>query len=146
MKKKVFFACSMRGGSPYVSRKFLRKIPYALEELGFELMSKHQTQKGILRQENRLATAAIHDRDHEWLEECDLVIAEVSNPSDGVGGEIADAVHLGKPVLALYKRDMNEISAYTRGKLEGYGKVAHAQYRNLKHLKRLVYCFDQYIA
>jgi hypothetical protein len=138
MKKKVFFACSMRGGFPYVSREFLAQIPDALEDIGLELMSRHQTQQGVIQRENQITTIEIHDRDYAWLEGCEFVVAEISNPSDGVGGEIADAIHLGKPVLALYQRPEDEISAYTRGKLEGYRKGRHTEYRDLDHLKEIV--------
>jgi 2'-deoxynucleoside 5'-phosphate N-hydrolase len=43
----------------------------------------------------------IHDRDMEWLKSCDLVVAEVTCPSLGVGYELGWAVALGKPVLCL---------------------------------------------
>jgi len=137
MKKKVFFACSMRGGFPYVSREFLQKIPDALEEIGLEVVSRHQTQQGVIEQEDRKTTIAIHDRDYGWLKGCYVLVAEISNPSDGVGGEIADAVYLGNPVLALYQRPENEISAYIRGKIEKYSKGHHAQYKDLDDLKRI---------
>jgi len=138
MRKKVFFACSMRGGFPYVSREFLQQIPNALEEIGLELVSKHQTQQGIIQQENQRSVIQIHDRDYSWIEESDLVIAEISNPSDGVGGEIADAFHLKKPTLGLYQRQEDEISAYTRGKIEKNFKGFHSQYKDLNDLKKIV--------
>lgn len=137
MKKKCFFACSMRGGFPYVSQEFLRQIPDALEEIGLELMSKHQTQEGILEQEAKKGNVSVHDRDYGWLEGCDFVVAEISNPSDGVGAEVADAVNLGRPVLALYQRRVNEMSMYIKGKIEKY-EGRHAQYKDLDDLKRIV--------
>ena len=45
----------------------------------------------------------IHDRDMAWLTACDLVVAEVSRPSLGVGYELGWAAALGKPVLCLYQ-------------------------------------------
>ncbi|GAI05813.1 unnamed protein product [marine sediment metagenome] len=135
--KKVFFACSMRGGFPYVSQKFLRQIPNALEEIGLELMSKHQTQQGIIGQENQRSTIEIHDRDYSWIEKSDLVIAEISNPSDGAGGEIADAYHLKKPTLGLYQRPEHEMSAYTRGKIEKNPQGHHTEYKSLEDLKKI---------
>lgn len=136
--KKVFFACSMRGGYDNVSQDYLRGIPEALEEMGFELMSKHQTQQDIVRQEDQLMTTEIHDRDYGWLEICDFVVAEISNPSLGVGGEISDAIHIGKPVLGLYQQVEDEISSYTIGKLEKYPKGHHAQYTDIDDVKRIV--------
>lgn len=45
----------------------------------------------------------IHDRDMAWLSACDLVVAEVSQPSSGVGYEIGWAAAMGKPVLCLHR-------------------------------------------
>ena len=45
----------------------------------------------------------IHDRDMAWLESCDLVVAEVTTPSLGVGYELGLATALAKPVLCLYR-------------------------------------------
>ncbi len=46
----------------------------------------------------------VYERDIRWIQECDLVIAEVSTPSHGVGYEIAYALNLGKRVLCLYRK------------------------------------------
>jgi 2'-deoxynucleoside 5'-phosphate N-hydrolase len=45
----------------------------------------------------------IHDRDMAWLSACDIVVAEVTTPSLGVGYELGWATVLGKPVLCLYQ-------------------------------------------
>lgn len=46
---------------------------------------------------------AIHDRDMAWLLACDLMVAEVTVPSLGVGYELGWACALKKPALALYR-------------------------------------------
>lgn len=46
---------------------------------------------------------SIHDRDMAWLASCDLVVAEVTAPSLGVGYELGWAAALKKPVLCLYR-------------------------------------------
>ena len=61
--------------------------------------------------------AYIHDRDYSWLLESDAGIFEISNPSLGVGSEISDMIHVGKPVLLLYREGLEaEVSMYIRGK------------------------------
>ena len=45
----------------------------------------------------------IHDRDMAWLASCDIVVAEVTAPSLGVGYELGWATVLKKPVLCLYR-------------------------------------------
>ena len=52
------------------------------------------------RREHRLS---MHDRDVALLTMCDVLVAEVTHPSLGVGYEIGRAVELGKPVLCLYR-------------------------------------------
>lgn len=115
--KNIFFGCSMRGGDAIIKRSELSKFPKIIEKLGHKIMSKHQTKKNFLEGESGLTNAEIHDRDYKWLKEADAGIFEISNPSLGVGGEISDMLHLGKPVLCLYKKELkNDISAYVLGK------------------------------
>ena len=114
---KIFFGCSMRGGYDLVSREELAKFPDMIEELGHELPSRHQTESGVIHEENKLTKTEIHDRDYKWEIESDIGVFEISNPSLGVGGEISDMIHLGKPVLCLFKKGLgDQVSAYTQGK------------------------------
>ncbi|MGC9443740.1 MAG: nucleoside 2-deoxyribosyltransferase [Candidatus Methanospirareceae archaeon] len=138
--RRVFFSCSMRGGYSRVKQAELRKILDIIEELGLELISRHQTQVNFMEREFRFSEQQIHDRDYRWLEEADLVVAEITNPSLGVGAEIADAVHLKIPVLAVYKREYeDQISAYIRGKA---GVVCRA-YSDHRELKEVIQTFVQ---
>lgn len=67
--------------------------------------------------EKDLSDKEIYQRDLEWLESADAVIAEVTNPSLGVGYELGIAEKLGKPVLCLYKdsSDDTKLSAMVSG-------------------------------
>ncbi len=114
---KVFFGCSMRGGHNQASREELLNLRGSIEELGHELVSKHQLKEGIVKEEMARTNEEIHDRDYNWLKESDVGIFEISNPSLGTGGEITDMAHLGKPVLCLFKKSCADfVSAYIRGK------------------------------
>ena len=44
----------------------------------------------------------IYDRDVEWLKSSDLIVAEISIPSLGIGYELGLAESLGKKVICLY--------------------------------------------
>jgi hypothetical protein len=58
----------------------------------------------------------IYARDIEWLEEADVVIAEVTTPSLGVGYEVARAAGMRKPVVCLFRPDRGRrLSAMIRG-------------------------------
>ena len=78
----------------------------------------------------------IYLRDMQQLAESDLMIAEVSIPSLGVGYEIATAIHQNKPVLCLYDIDDSpkRISAIISGHtsplltLRGYSQNNLAEY------------------
>jgi len=134
--KRVFFSCSMRGGFNRLTQEELRKIPDIIEELGMVVISRHQTSENFMESESRLTEQEIHYRDHRWLHEADLVIAEITNPSLGVGAEIADAVNLGIPVLCVYKPEYeDQISAYIRGKT-GVTCRAYSDREDLKEVIR----------
>ena len=53
--------------------------------------------------ENSLNDSEILERDMEWLSQSQVVVAEVTQPSLGVGFEIARAITLNKPVLCLFR-------------------------------------------
>ena len=99
---KIYFACSIRGGRDDA-------------ELYAELVSYIKTRATLLTEifaDNKLTSqgmnkpsADIWKTDIAWIKESDAIIAEVSNPSLGVGYEIAKAEEWGKPVLALFKND-----------------------------------------
>ncbi|MFZ2071603.1 MAG: nucleoside 2-deoxyribosyltransferase [Halobacteriota archaeon] len=128
----------MRGGFGRLAQEELRKIPDIIEEQGMEVISRHQTSEKFMISESRLTNREIHDRDYGWLKEADLLIAEITNPSLGVGAEIADAVNLGIPVLCVYKEEYeSQISAYIRGKAE----VVCKEYSDQEVLKELIMGF-----
>ena len=98
---KIYFAGSIRGGRGDVT-VYDAVITY-LRSFG-EVLTEHVgdpslSEKGYDGPDDRF----IHDRDTEWLSACDLVVAEVSSPSLGVGYELGLAVSLKKPVLCLYR-------------------------------------------
>ena len=57
----------------------------------------------VLVEEN-LTDNEILERDMQWLSQAHVVVAEVTQPSLGVGFEIARAITLNKPILCLFRR------------------------------------------
>lgn len=53
--------------------------------------------------EKSLNDTEILERDMQWLSQAQVVVAEVTQPSLGVGFEIARAITLNKPVLCLFR-------------------------------------------
>lgn len=98
---KVYFCGSIRGGRE--RQPLYKAIVDYLQERGCQVLTTHVAAPDVLAREWREGVTArhIYERDLRWLAECDLVIAEVSTPSLGVGVEIAEAARLGKPIVAL---------------------------------------------
>ncbi|XP_012874547.1 PREDICTED: 2'-deoxynucleoside 5'-phosphate N-hydrolase 1 [Dipodomys ordii] len=62
----------------------------------------------------------IHQRDLAWLQQADVVVAEVTQPSLGVGYELGRAVALHKNILCLFRpRSGRVLSAMIRGAADG---------------------------
>ncbi|ELW66017.1 2'-deoxynucleoside 5'-phosphate N-hydrolase 1 [Tupaia chinensis] len=62
----------------------------------------------------------IHEQDLAWLQQADVVVAEVTQPSLGVGYELGRAVALHKRVLCLFRpRSGRVLSAMIRGAADG---------------------------
>ena len=98
---KIYFAGSIRGGRGD-AESYARLIG-VLKEYG-EVLTEH-VGSAPLREfgEAGLTDSFIHDRDLSWIRESDIVVAEVSVPSLGVGYEIGRAVEEGKNILCLYR-------------------------------------------
>lgn len=70
----------------------------------------------------------------EWVRESDVVVAEVSTPSLGVGYEIGQAQALGKPVLCLFRpQEGKRLSAM----LSGNAYVAIREYQTIEDIQAL---------
>ncbi|MDQ1351219.1 MAG: 2-deoxynucleoside 5-phosphate N-hydrolase [Acidobacteriota bacterium] len=100
--KNIYFCGSIAGGRQYL--EVYQKIVAYLKAAGHRVLTEHVVQPDVLALEKNYTPEQIYSRDIEWLKECDGVIAEVSNPSLGVGYEVCYALRIGKPVLCLYRR------------------------------------------
>jgi nucleoside 2-deoxyribosyltransferase len=75
-----------------------------LVNAGHEIPTAHLSKAEIMEDERVISPLEVYKRDVNWVNQCDLVIAEVSTPSHGVGYEIALALLQGKPVFCCYKQ------------------------------------------
>ena len=131
-KKQIYFACSIRGGRDDAGT-------YA------ELVSYIATRATVLSEifaDKKLTTAGsaglsadIYAKDIAWVKRSDAIIAEVTNPSLGVGYEIAKAEEWGKPILALF-RDTGDrkLSAM----IDGSPKLTVVSYSDVNEAKGAV--------
>jgi nucleoside 2-deoxyribosyltransferase len=113
-KLKIYFAGSIRGGREDAALYF--KTIRELQEYG-EVLTEHVGDDTLLSTgERNLSDKDIHDRDLGWITTSDIVIAEVSTPSLGVGYEIAYALSLGKQICCLFNAGKGRrLSAMIRG-------------------------------
>ena len=102
--KKIYFACSIRGGRD--DAESYAELVKHIQTKAVVLTEIFANQKLTAEGMNK-PNAEIWKIDTDWIHESDAIIAEVTNPSLGVGYEIALAETLGKPVLALF-RDTGE--------------------------------------
>jgi nucleoside 2-deoxyribosyltransferase len=99
----IYFACSITGGREF--EPAYRAIVAALLADGHEIPTAHLAEPGATADENTLSPRMVYDRDVNWIQNCDILIAEVSVPSHGVGYEIGFALNAGKRVCCLYRND-----------------------------------------
>jgi nucleoside 2-deoxyribosyltransferase len=112
---KVYFAAPIRGKYEYDGSVLSRKIIKHLQSKHLVLTEHLANEEIIGRGELNLKDKEIHDRDMNWIKEADVIIAEVSNPSLGVGYELGRAVEMGKRILCLYRQQNRPLSAMIRG-------------------------------
>lgn len=125
---KVFFSGSIRGGGEYLS--YYHQILNYLRSFG-EIISEHLDQEIQVDSQGKASDFAIYARDIRWIRESDLLIAEVSQPSIGVGYEIAYAEAFNKPILALYYSGAeNAMSAM----ISGNPRITTIEYESLSDL------------
>ncbi|XP_051504511.1 2'-deoxynucleoside 5'-phosphate N-hydrolase 1 [Myxocyprinus asiaticus] len=112
----IYFCGSIRGGRQDVNIyqrivKQLQKYGKVLtEHVGYDSLSEKG--EGAVLDGDK----AIHDRDMEWLMMSDVIVAEVTQPSLGVGYELGRAVAMNKRVLCLFRPSSGKVlSAMIRG-------------------------------
>ncbi|WP_320045834.1 nucleoside 2-deoxyribosyltransferase [uncultured Ilyobacter sp.] len=131
--KKIYFAGSIRGGRE--NMEIYADLIEFLSSYG-TVLTEHVGYKDLEeRIENEKSDFAIYDQDIVWLRECDLVVAEVSQPSIGVGYEIGIAESLGKKIICLYNEEApKRLSAM----LAGNEKISTCFYNSIEHAKRCI--------
>ena len=96
---KIYFAGSIRGGRDEADN-YLKIIDH-LTQYG-EVLTEHVGLKNIEKNDQKNINSYIFQRDISWLKTSDLMIADVTVPSLGVGYEIGFAERLNIPILCIY--------------------------------------------
>jgi len=98
---KVYFSCSVTGGRN--EENVYAALVNAMLKAGYEVPTAHLSTPEVMEMEKVVKPGDIFKRDMRWLEESDVIVAEVSTPSHGVGYEIAQGLMMNKPVFCCYQ-------------------------------------------
>ncbi len=111
---KIYFAGSIRGGRN--DAETYSKIINYLKKYG-QVLTEHIGNKELTDSGELVPGEDIYTRDMALLKSADVLIAEVSTPSLGVGYEIAKADEWKKSILCLYRKLGNnkKLSAMIEG-------------------------------
>jgi hypothetical protein len=97
---KIYFGGSISGGRG--DQQTYGQIIELLKQHG-TVLTEHFGSASLTSSGEALADRDIHDRDLNWLQDADVLVAEVTTPSLGVGYEIGRAVEWGKWIICLYR-------------------------------------------
>lgn len=98
---QIYFACSITGGRQ--DEAVYQTLVDALVADGHTVPTASLAQSEVMALEQIVVPAEIYARDVAWIRGSEVLIAEVSTPSHGVGYELGYALGLGKPVLCLHR-------------------------------------------
>jgi len=133
---KIYFAGSIRGGRE--DADLYMQIIEILSNYG-EVLTEHVGDPSLTSLgDDGPSDRFIHDRDVEWLKAADVLVAEVTQVSMGVGYEIGRAIEAGKPVLCLFRPDAGKnLSAM----IAGCPDVKLVNYNEFSAIKKVIDTF-----
>jgi nucleoside 2-deoxyribosyltransferase len=129
----IYFACSITGGREF--EPIYRAITTALLADGHEVPTAHLAEASVKLLEGKVTPREIYERDTAWIRACEVLVAEVSTPSHGVGYEVAYALSLNKPVLCVY-REGRPVSKMLSG--NSHPSISVKSYRDAEEAVELI--------
>jgi len=133
---KIYFSFELHGDRDKLDTA--RFIVETLQSFGHEVLTKHLVEQDAPKKENMLSRFWRYSRNIKLLKECDCVVAEISQPSFGVGYEVGYALaKLDKRVYVFYnKKHEEEVSIMATG--NGEANAIKFQYANEEELKQIL--------
>lgn len=130
---KIYFAGSVRAG------RSDQDIYYSIiNELGKygKVLTEHLGKKSLSDQgEQGVTDEFIFGRDMNWVKEADILVAEVTVPSLGVGYEIGQAESMNKKVFLLYRPiEGKKLSVM----LSGNQNLKIAEYKTIEEIPKIL--------
>ena len=113
MNKNVYFAGSIRGGR--VDAALYHRIISYIKKTDTVLTEHIGKSNMSLTAQTRAVDTHIYEQDTTWFRSSDLLIAECTCPSLGVGYELAYAEAHNIPVFIFYDKTKSNLSAMLNG-------------------------------
>ncbi|MCP5106965.1 MAG: deoxyribonucleoside 5'-monophosphate N-glycosidase [bacterium] len=133
---KIYFSGSISGGRKHLGT--YQQIVAHLKSEGHQVLTEHVAHPDVLDKEKEHTAEQIYTRDIQWIAECDCIIAEVSNPSLGVGYEVCHALEMYKPVLCIHKKGVFMSRMITGNNSE---VLLVKEYENEDDWRKIIYLF-----
>jgi hypothetical protein len=103
---KIYLACTVRGDRGGVAAG--RAICERLQACGHDVLTTHLLADNVESAESQITEQDVFRRDLEWLTACDVLVAEASGSSYGVGFEVGYVLGRagvsGQRVVLFYDR------------------------------------------
>jgi hypothetical protein len=124
-KPPVYFSVSISGGREHAH--FYQPMVEVIRKYG-RVLTEHFADENLLTErEEGKSDEFLYWRDHAFIEACEWFVADVSQPSFGVGYEIALAEQLHKKIICLhYKHSPKTVSPM----ISGNYRTAVIEYEN----------------
>jgi hypothetical protein len=101
---KIYFGFTVAGDRSAVMAA--RKIVGILEELRHEVLTRHLVEDNAWEADRSITPKEVYLRDMNWLEQCNMFVAEVSGSSFGLGFETGYLLGATtKKVVLFYRRE-----------------------------------------
>ena len=132
---RIYLACTVRGDRGTIEAA--RHIHDRLVAAGHNVLTSHLLRDDVEAVENGVTDVHVYARDLDWLTSADVIVAEASGSSYGVGFEVGftlgRAAHSGQRAYVLYQADKKgKVSRLISGMLHDQAEVL--AYRDLDEI------------
>lgn len=133
---KIYLAFTVIGDKSRL--ELVESLAKLLQSRGHTVLTTHLLSRNVRDEEALKTPQFIFKRDMKWLEECDVLIAEVTGTGFGVGFEVGYILGNGKKkVYLLYDKDQEQaVSRMARGNT--LKKCMVVPYSNMQDIYKFV--------
>ena len=104
---KIYFGFTVAGDRSALEAA--RRLVQLLEGLGHEVLTRHLVDDDAWEIDRQISPQDVYRRDMTWLRQCEVLIAEVSGSSFGLGFETGYVLGAtAKKVILFYRRDLEK--------------------------------------